>query len=82
MTKNNMAEGDKNTCTKIYLKNVLVLVLKKFTILFGVASEQLLSDSTKITFRTANSLHFICFKTCCKNVLPHDVFTKNICLTK
>ena len=32
---------------RIYLKNVPVLILKYFIILFGVASEQLLSDCKK-----------------------------------
>ena len=55
---------------KIFLKNVPVLKLKDFIILFIVASEQSLEDWKAITFRTTNGLQIICFKTCCKNVLP------------
>ena len=67
---------------KIFLKNVLVLVLKYFIILFGVALEQLLSDWTTITFGTANGFLINYLKTCCKNVLSHDVIKFNVRFSK
>ena len=51
---------------KTFLKNVLVLLLKDFIILFSVASEKSLTDQKIITFGTANGLHIICFDTCCE----------------